>query len=87
VLSVGKQFVRHVLPGVIKPIRVLWNELIAFVFVAFGVVAGFSTYRAVRDFSGDADSLFRVGLTSIFALIMLFFGVMSFLRARKISRS
>jgi hypothetical protein len=86
VKAVGKQFLRHVLPTIIKPIRVLWNELIAFVFVVFAVVAGFSTYRALRDFDGDADSLFRVVLTSVFALIMLFFGLTSFLRARKISR-
>jgi hypothetical protein len=52
VLVAGKQFVRHVVPAVIKPLRVLWNEMIAFVFMAFGVMVAFSTWR---KFTGDGD--------------------------------
>jgi len=82
-----KKFFQHVVPGVLKPLRVLWNEIIGFLFLAFGVWAVPSTYRNIRDFSGDGDSLFRIILTSIFSLMMVYFGITSFLRARKISRS
>ncbi len=82
----GKKFAQHVLPGVIKPLRVLWNEFIAFLFFALAVLAVPSAYRSVKSFDGDAQGLFRILLSSGFALIMLIFGVTSFLRARKISR-
>ena len=75
------------LPGVIKPIRVLWNEVIGFVFLAIAAWAIPSVYRDVRSFDGDGESLFRLLLTSLFALMMAWFGVSSFLRARRISRS
>ena len=82
-----KKFLQHVVPGVVKPIRVLWNEVIGFVFLAISALTLPSTYRHIRDFNGDPDSFFRLILGSIFLLIMVFFGVSSFLRARKINRS
>jgi hypothetical protein len=82
-----KKFFQHVIPGVIKPLRVLWNEVIGFIFLAFAVWTLPSAYRHIRDFDGDPDSLFRLILSSVFAVIMLYFGVTSFLRAKKISRS
>ncbi len=53
----------------------------------FAVVAGFYVYRAVRDFDGDVEGLVRVVLPGLFGLLMAYFGVSSFLKARKISRS
>jgi hypothetical protein len=85
--SLGKKFVQHVVPGVIKPVRVLWNEFIAFLFFALAVLAAPSAYRHIKDFDGDAQSFFRTLLTCGFALIMIVFGITSYLRARKISRS
>ena len=82
-----KKFFQHVLPGVLKPLRVLWNEVIGFLFLAFAVWSVPSAYRNIRDFRGDPDSLFRAILSCVFALIMIYFGVTSFMRARKISRS
>ena len=82
-----KKFLQHVLPGVVKPMRVLWNEIIGFVFLAFAVWTIPSAYRHIRDFNGDPDSLFRLILTSVFSFMMIYFGVTSFLRARRISRS
>ena len=87
VLAAGKQFARHVVPAVIKPLRVLWNEMIAFVFMAFGVMVAFSTWR---KFSGDGDgsgNFFVLAAGGFFALILFFYGVSSILRARKIARS
>lgn len=85
-LRAGKQFLQHVVPAVIKPLRVLWNELIAFVFLAFGVLIGFSTWR---NFTGGqaAGSPLVLLAGGGFALMLIYFGVSSLRRARKISRS
>ncbi len=67
--------------------RVLWNEIIGFLFLCIAILAVPSAYRNIRHFDGEPQSLFRVGLSCTFALIMLVFGIGSFLRARKISKS
>jgi hypothetical protein len=80
-------FLSHVMPRVVRPLHTLWNEVIGFLFIVFAVVAGFYVYRAVRDFDGDVEGLVRVVLPGLFGLLMAYFGVSSFLKARKISRS
>jgi hypothetical protein len=82
-----QRFVEHVVPGVVRPLRVLWNQMIGFVFLVMGSAAIPSMVRNVRSYSGDAESLFRILLTGVFAALMAYFAVTSFLRARKISRS
>ena len=81
------KFLSHVLPGVIRPLHALWNEVIGFLFIVFAVVSGFYVIRALRGFEGDIEGLFRIVLPALFGLVMGYFGVSSFLRARKISRS
>jgi hypothetical protein len=81
------KFLSHVLPGVIRPLHTLWNEVIGFLFIVFAVVAGFYVIRAMRNFEGDIEGLFRIVLPALFGLVMGYFGVSSFLRARKITRS
>jgi len=81
-----KQFFGFVLPGIIKPLRVLWNQIIGFVFICLAIWAIPSTIKAIREFEGDADSLFRIILAGLFSVFMIWFGATSFLRARKIDR-
>ena len=85
--SIGKKFIQHVVPGVIKPLRILWNEFIAFLFFALAALAIPSAYRHIKNFEGDPQSFFRILLSCGFALIMFVFGVFSYIHARKISRS
>lgn len=82
--SKGKQFVKHVLPAVLKPFRVLWNEVIGFLFLVIGALVAWSTYKTFRD-SEEGPLLLIAG--SLFALLLIYFGVSSFWRARRISRS
>jgi hypothetical protein len=82
-----RKFFAHVMPGVIRPLRVLWNEIIGFIFVVLAVWAIPSAIRNIRQFEGDAGSFFRVVLSFSFAGLMAYFGIASFLRARRISRS
>jgi hypothetical protein len=87
VFSIARQFIGHVIPGVLKPLRVLWNEVIGFVFLSIGVIAAFSTYRRMARFKGDMNDLITIAVAGFFVILMLGFGVSSFLRARKINRS
>lgn len=77
----------HVMPRVVRPLHALWNEVIGFLFIIFAVVAGYYVFNAVRHFEGDVESLVHIILPGLFGALMAYFGISSFLRARKISRS
>jgi hypothetical protein len=83
----AKKFMATVVPGVLKPLQVVWNQVIGFIFLVFALLSAKSVYHAIVHFNGRAEDIFKVALTVLFALIMTFFGVASFLRARKISKS
>jgi hypothetical protein len=82
-----QRFLEHVVPGVARPLRVLWNEMIGFFFLVLAAWAVPSAIRYVREYHGDAESLFRLVLSIAFSGVMIYFGITSFLRARRISRS
>ncbi len=86
-VQVGREFVRHVLPGVVRPVRTLWNEIIGFLFIVLALWATPSGIRAVREFEGDPKDAVRLALVCGFILMMTCFGISSFRRARRISRS
>jgi hypothetical protein len=88
----GAQFVKHVVPAVVKPARILWNEVIGFLFISLGVVFGFRAgqlYLAIASSAADEQgaALARFVLAAFCTALMLYFGITSFWRARKISRS
>lgn len=87
----ASQFVKHVVPAVMRPARVLWNEIIGFFFICLAVLFGSGTVRAYLAMASgpkqDPGDLMRFIGTAFLTLMMLYFGVTSFLRARKISRS
>ena len=74
------------MPQVVRPIRSLWHEVIGFLFLSIAFLAGVSAFRVARNLE-DPSNMFRLIVTVIFVLIMAGFGISSFLRARKISRS
>jgi hypothetical protein len=78
----GREFVKHVGPAVVKPARTLWNEVIGFIFLCFAVPFGF---KAVRYWM--AGDHVRLGFALFCTVMMGWFGLHSFLRARRISRS
>ncbi len=80
------QFLKHVLPGVIKPVMVLWNEVIGFIFLVLATFVAVSTYRRAQHFSGDAGGLMILIASFTFAALLALYGISSFRKARKISR-
>ena len=88
----GKEFVKHVVPAVLKPARTLWNEVIGFLFCVIAVMFGSRAVRLYMDYSSSVPSdkgasLGRLVLAVFCTLLMGWFGLTSFLRARRISRS
>ena len=82
---------RHVVPAVMKPARTLWNEVIGFLFLCLAILFGSGAVRAYLAMGDgvkeDVGDLWRLLGTGFLTLLMLYFGISSFLRARKISRS
>jgi hypothetical protein len=81
-LQQGRLLVKHIVPAVIKPLHALWNEIIGFLFLSFAVI--FGGYSVRYFLHGDGARLFVAGFCT---LLMAWFGISSFRRARKISRS
>ena len=80
--ATARKFLDHVLPGVIRPIHILWNQVIGFFFLVIGAIPIPSAIRSFRN--GNFPHL---ALSAVFIVIMFSFGVSSFLSARKISKS
>jgi hypothetical protein len=88
----SRAFLKHVVPAVVKPARTLWNEVIGFLFICLAVVFGAATVRSYIDFTKAAPDagggfFLRVVMGSCATSIVLYYGISSFLRARRISRS
>jgi hypothetical protein len=81
--SMAKKFLGHVIPGVVRPIHILWNQVIGFFFI---VLALLPVNYIIKDWRKDGGAP-RLALEIPFALIMAGFGIHSFMRARKISKS
>lgn len=81
------QFLKHVVPGVAKPLMILWNEIIGFIFVCLSVFVGMATYRRLEHFNKDIGGILILTGQFVFALVLALYGVSSFRKARKISRS
>ena len=78
----GRQFVKHVVPAVVKPVHSLWNQVIGFVFLVFAVLLSFKAVSLAK--TGNFGGLL---MCSFGVLLTAWYGIDAFLRARRISRS
>jgi uncharacterized membrane protein len=78
--STAKKFFRHVVPEIIRPIHIVWNQAIGFIFLVLAVVFGFRVFRGK-----EPAGIQLVG--ALFVLLIAWFGISSFWKARKISKS
>jgi hypothetical protein len=88
----GREFTRHIVPAVLKPARTLWNQVIGFLFLSFSVIFGLKTVRYGMDYVKAGSQvgpgeLIRLAMAGFCTFLMAWYGISSFLRARKISRS
>jgi hypothetical protein len=78
----GRAFLKHVVPAVIKPVHSLWHQVIGFLFLSLAVICGFRSVSFYRHGQWVQLAFIVVGM-----LLLLSYGISSFLKARKISRS
>ena len=79
--SSGK-FVKHVVPAAVKPLHSLWHEVLAFIFLCAALLAGFRMWQDRAHMP-----VVEFAVMSVFMLVTLGYGISSFLKARRISRS
>lgn len=80
----AKRFAQHVVPEVVRPAQIIWNQAIGALFFVLAVPALLKAVQAYRDMH-DSKSSFGLWLSLIFFSVMLFFGIASFLKARRIA--
>jgi hypothetical protein len=61
--------------------------VIGFIFIVLAMVFAASAWRSVRAIDGNSESVIKAVAAVGFTLLMAYFGVSSFLKARKITRS
>jgi len=83
----AKQFLSSVIPRVLRPLRILWNELLGTIFLTFAIVLVRPTWKAWKNLDADPANLIRLLLSVFFLLLMAGFGAHAFWRARKLSRT
>jgi hypothetical protein len=81
--SMAKKFLGHVMPEVIRPIHILWNQVIGFFFIVLAILP---ISYIIKDWSKPGAAP-RLVMEILFAVVMAGFAVHSFLKARKISKS
>lgn len=78
---------RHVVPAVVRPAHSLWHEVIGFLFLSLATIPVPSAIKTIRELQNGKGSMLRLVVTVMFVTIMAGYGISSFRRARKISRS
>ena len=85
-IGASVQFARHSLPEAVRPARILWHQMIGFLFLVLAIAPARFEYKVLSHFKGDAKSWTELILGGIFILVMTGYGISSFLKARKLSR-
>jgi hypothetical protein len=75
----AKKFAQHVVPEVVRPARIIWNQAIGAVFLLLAISFGGYGVIHSNNLGGKIGGIFL-------GLVMAFFSVTSFLKARQISR-
>jgi hypothetical protein len=61
--------------------------MLGFVFVSMAIAFVFSGFRVIRQFDGSPGAVLRLAMLAIGVGLLGGYGISSFLRARRISRS
>jgi hypothetical protein len=75
------KFVKHVVPAAFKPVHSLWHEIMGFIFLGLAALVSWKIYRT------PSLSPWLLAVFIPFVAVMLIQGVLSFRKARRISRS
>ena len=64
----------------------LWLEVTGFLFLVLAMIGGGATVREYQRYSAGTAPLWKVGVAAAFALLFLYFGMESFVKARRKNR-
>ena len=67
-------------------LRVLFQEVLGFLFFVLGAWGILWLARSYRQFHGEGETLFKMAVVALFVTMMSICGFSSFRRARRISR-
>jgi hypothetical protein len=82
----ARKFAQHVVPEVVRPARIIWNQAIGAVFFLLAVPAIFKAVQLYRGWDNEPNNGFGLALSLVFIAVMTGFGIASFRKARRISR-
>jgi|GEM_PF-602426 len=80
------RFANHVVPEVVRPARIIWNQAIGAVFTLFAIVFLGYAYDYYKQMATDSSRSVPFGFSLFLGSVMAFFGLTSFLKARQIGR-
>ena len=84
--DLARQHFGGVVSRIWRLLRSLFHEVMGCLFLAMGGWGVIWILRILPQFKGEGETLFKIVLVGMFALMMGAFGVSSFWRARRISR-
>ena len=82
----AKRFAQHVVPEVVRPARVIWNQAMGAVFLLFAALFFVYAVRYFRALNTGGSNALGLGFSIFLGAVMLFFGINSFGKARRIAR-
>jgi predicted phage tail protein len=82
----ARQFAQHVVPEVVKPARVIWNQAIGAIFILFAVLFFGNAVRYYTDLHANSHNGLALAFSIFLGAVMAIFGVASLLKARRIGR-
>jgi uncharacterized membrane protein len=85
-LSHAQKFAQHVVPEVVRPARIIWNQAIGGVFLLFALLFLSAAFRYFDSKTGVIQNPVGLGFSIFLGLLMAVFGISSFLKARRIGR-
>lgn len=85
-LSLARKFLAAVLPGVIRPLQALWNEILGLLFLALAVIMVRPVWHGWREMDEGPEHFLRFLLSAFMLAVMLGFAVHAFWKARRIDR-
>lgn len=80
----ARKFATHVVPEVVRPARIIWNQAIGGVFILFAVLFFGYAVKYFRALHAGAGNPVALAFSTFLGAVMLFFGISSFSKARRI---
>ena len=82
----ARKFATHVVPEVMRPARILWNQAIGGVFLLFAVLFFGYAVKYFRALDSSAANPIALAFSAFLGAVMLFFGISSFRKANHAGR-